>query len=446
MIAQSWTRSRGIGEYLKKRALRIGPGFVAVLLFGVVVAGPLGCANLTRYVHDPQTLRYLRPLALQGVEITLPGVFPNNPWPEIMNGSLWTIPYEVKCYLLLAAAGLIGWLRRPRLVLGFFLSALMIYNLRDGLPFLPHPALLMSLSDPERLLKVAAVPMFVAAWRLGRIKQWAGAAFLVALGLYHWAPSFHYLPYVAPLANLSRSTTHNSDWAFWPRLATYFLAGMTFFVWRDCVPLSRRLVCAALLILVISCRLPSTAALMVTLPICGSYVLLYAAYSRTLNVYGFARRGDLSYGLYLYGMPVQQILLQHLGKQTNTFVLTLVAGPVACVLAALSWKFVERPFLKMKQGPEGEEKRNRLAEAARLTHGKAHGQSDPWAFSCLTSFVSSKVRRNPGAGTARPGSPGSWRRASCRAGWHRRCGSRCGSADRRRPGRRDSGSRRRRRL
>lgn len=37
----------------------------------------------------------------------LPGVFQANALPAV-NGSLWTIPYEVLCYLLLMAAGVVG--------------------------------------------------------------------------------------------------------------------------------------------------------------------------------------------------------------------------------------------------------------------------------------------------------------------------------------------------
>jgi peptidoglycan/LPS O-acetylase OafA/YrhL len=45
----------------------------------------------------------------------LPGVFDANPRPEA-NGSLWTLPNEVKAYLILAALGLAGAFRRQRLL------------------------------------------------------------------------------------------------------------------------------------------------------------------------------------------------------------------------------------------------------------------------------------------------------------------------------------------
>jgi peptidoglycan/LPS O-acetylase OafA/YrhL len=37
-----------------------------------------------------------------GVKMGVPGVFENNALPEALNGSLWTLPYEVKMYVVLA--------------------------------------------------------------------------------------------------------------------------------------------------------------------------------------------------------------------------------------------------------------------------------------------------------------------------------------------------------
>ena len=39
----------------------------------------------------------------------------------------------------------------------------------------------------------------------------------------------------------------------------------------------------------------------------------------------FGRRGDLSYGLYLYAYPVQQLLVLYAGRYLNVYTLTAVA-------------------------------------------------------------------------------------------------------------------------
>jgi peptidoglycan/LPS O-acetylase OafA/YrhL len=57
------------------------------------------------------------------------------------------------------------------------------------------------------------------------------------------------------------------------------------------------------------------------------------------------RFGDLSYGLYLYAFPVQQLVLTFLPRSTWP-VLTCAAATVP--LAFLSWHLVERPALRWK--------------------------------------------------------------------------------------------------
>src|SRR4051795_583952 len=45
LIAQSWTRSRGFGDFLKKRALRLYPGFAVMTLFCALFVVPLAKQN-----------------------------------------------------------------------------------------------------------------------------------------------------------------------------------------------------------------------------------------------------------------------------------------------------------------------------------------------------------------------------------------------------------------
>ena len=44
----------------------------------------------------------------------LPGVFENNPLPEV-NGALWTVPFEIGCYVMLAGLMASGAIKRPEI-------------------------------------------------------------------------------------------------------------------------------------------------------------------------------------------------------------------------------------------------------------------------------------------------------------------------------------------
>lgn len=60
-------------------------------------------------------------------------------------------------------------------------------------------------------------------------------------------------------------------------------------------------------------------------------------------------RFDISYGLYIYAWPVQQLM----ANKTDLPFYANIAASMACtsVLAYLSWEFVEKPFLRRKKQP-----------------------------------------------------------------------------------------------
>jgi peptidoglycan/LPS O-acetylase OafA/YrhL len=113
-------RSGGIVTYLRSRFLRIFPGLCVALLFNVLVIGPLFTTlPLPAYLGNGQTWRNLAVNSvligrLVQLEYSLPGVFENNPALAAINGSLWTLPYEVWLYIGLAVIWAIGMLRSAR--------------------------------------------------------------------------------------------------------------------------------------------------------------------------------------------------------------------------------------------------------------------------------------------------------------------------------------------
>lgn len=59
-------------------------------------------------------------------------------------------------------------------------------------------------------------------------------------------------------------------------------------------------------------------------------------------------RTDISYGLYLYGWPVQKLLLWY-WPSLGPWQLSLLALPIAGLLGYASWRLVEEPFMKLKR-------------------------------------------------------------------------------------------------
>jgi peptidoglycan/LPS O-acetylase OafA/YrhL len=59
--------------------------------------------------------------------------------------------------------------------------------------------------------------------------------------------------------------------------------------------------------------------------------------------------GDYSYGLFLYGFPIQQATIATLGAVGHHwFVNTAVALPVTFAIAFFSWRYIEKPALGLR--------------------------------------------------------------------------------------------------
>jgi peptidoglycan/LPS O-acetylase OafA/YrhL len=103
LVTQSLLLCPATKPFLLKRAARIFPGLIVCLLFSVFVVG-LSFTSLSAaaYLQHPQTWSYLLyNSTLISMQWELPGVF-ENANTRTVNGSLWTLPLEVICYICLA--------------------------------------------------------------------------------------------------------------------------------------------------------------------------------------------------------------------------------------------------------------------------------------------------------------------------------------------------------
>jgi peptidoglycan/LPS O-acetylase OafA/YrhL len=165
------------------------------------------------------------------------------------------------------------------------------------------------------------------------IKRYRGALLTLTIGGYL---VFSFATQTAQLAS------HTSDRS--APLVAFFLIGALFYLTRKYVPVSTTLALAlwgALL-------LARGTFLAVPLYYAAlSYSLLAIAFDTTFQIHRFARHGDFSYGLYLYGFPVKQAIIFIAGSMSANR-LFLIAFPITLLLAWLSWKFVEAPSLRRK--------------------------------------------------------------------------------------------------
>ncbi len=61
-----------------------------------------------------------------------------------------------------------------------------------------------------------------------------------------------------------------------------------------------------------------------------------------------AAMGDISYGVYLWAFPIQQIVIAHLLGLVVFWSSMLLASIVTTALALASWHFIERPALRLR--------------------------------------------------------------------------------------------------
>ena len=130
------------------------------------------------------------------------------------------------------------------------------------------------------------------------------------------------------------------------RMFRFFGTGMLLYLFRDRVMISPRLAWACLAITVAGTQTP------VFLEICavfGGYALIVFGFLAPAAFRQLARRGDWSYGVYVYGWPVQQVTALFIdAARDNAYVNSAISLVCALVLGWLSWTLVEHPALRFK--------------------------------------------------------------------------------------------------
>lgn len=103
LITQSYLKTTNLKKYLRKRAARLLPAYVTVILLTAVLLFFTGTLNLIEYYSNPGLYKFLGANLsfLNFLHPYLPGVFIKDGLTTDVNGALWTLKVELSFYLSL---------------------------------------------------------------------------------------------------------------------------------------------------------------------------------------------------------------------------------------------------------------------------------------------------------------------------------------------------------
>lgn len=285
---------RPSSTFVRSRAVRILPAYWAALVVSTFGAGLLG------YVHDHHSTDGFfsfsagGPFAYIGRALLLPvefshgilDVFVNStPYQRIgelptswINGSLWTLPYEIRCYLIVGLLAVIArrWGGRRTITVAWLASAVLVVGFQ---------------------------------WWVGTTTSVVG-------------------PYVDQKLS---------------ELAFVFLTGTLVAVYANRIRLVSPWTLVALAVAVAAGRRSpfwsahiAEALLVLLLPPIGALLGTVARWLRGI---------DISYGLYLFAWPVQQLVAMY-GWAGSPWTSIAIATPITVALALASWHWIEAPVLR----------------------------------------------------------------------------------------------------
>jgi peptidoglycan/LPS O-acetylase OafA/YrhL len=299
LIAGSALRNHA-GRYLWQRFLRIFPGFwicllVTAFFFGVIAwlnHPPIARCDISCYFSAKGNSPYgyvYRNLLLTIHQSSIAGTPKGSLIPLDWNGSLWSLYYEFLCYLILMVLAIAGLLRRRGaiLIIATFLWATVVI--------------------------ITFTPMFANKFNI-----------------------------------FENQTTFNIL-----KLACVFMVGSVIFLYQDLIPDSGW-IAVACAVLIVAClcwptdgQSPSfsftESDLMIPLI---TYPLLWLGIHLPFQRVGC--RNDYSYGVYIYGFPVAQLLVILGIERWGLLPYTAMAVFCTAPLAVASWWAVEKHALKLK--------------------------------------------------------------------------------------------------
>ncbi|GAA1572352.1 acyltransferase [Dactylosporangium maewongense] len=286
------------------RALRILPGLWVCLLVTAFVAAPVVALHqrgtLAGFWDGPKgPLQYVAGNWFTGVrQYGIQDLLADTPWGReiggnsVFDGALWSLVYESTCYAVVAVLAVTAVLRRARWLVPVFAAGLYGCIVADQ----------------------------IRGWTL------------------EGPPAQHYGSIVPPLVG-----SVSVQWLIY--LGALFLTGATIELYRDRVPIHDGLAAGCLVILAASLLLGGFfVAGFPTL----AYLLVWAAVRAPRRLRRVGAVNDYSYGIYIYGFVVQQLLATFGANRWGYLPYTALSLTITAAVAYASWHLVERRALRLK--------------------------------------------------------------------------------------------------
>lgn len=219
LVAQSFKRSKNVAGFFAARALRLYPALIVVLLVSAYVLGPVYTTlNPADYLVRDEVRRYVEDNILFKPNQSLPGVFSEaGGLFSAINGSMWTLRYEVYAYLFLLLAGISGLISNRPVFNALAMVSVLFYVVKPaGMLIIPASwdaviyvpllgfifGVLVYVNREHIECKISHALICLIVYYFFRMHGWTHFIFAITLGYVILTAGFHrYLYLHLPLHN-----------------------------------------------------------------------------------------------------------------------------------------------------------------------------------------------------------------------------------------------------
>ncbi|HFV9294932.1 TPA: acyltransferase family protein [Serratia fonticola] len=177
LVTNSILSNGKIFNYIGSRFFRVYPAYAATIIITALLICPwLSTLSFIDYFSSKDVWLYVLRTIKLDVQYTLPGVFEKNSINAV-NGSLWTIPMEIKAYFYLLIIYVFSLIFGPYKKL--FIALISLAILVE--PFTPFKGILISKSDDPSIYLL--YPFFSAGCLLAILKSRVATNAILALAI-----------------------------------------------------------------------------------------------------------------------------------------------------------------------------------------------------------------------------------------------------------------------